>query len=85
MTHRLKSFKGGSLVTPDNSLHQTQSIQMDQLDGIGQAPHAQLVMCRAIEAFSQGHTENTQDIAALLAQCNLDVTGQVSVRMCRIP
>lgn len=34
------------------------------------------VIQRAIEAFSQGHVENTQDIAALLAQCNLDITGQ---------
>ncbi|KAK9904064.1 hypothetical protein WJX75_003631 [Coccomyxa subellipsoidea] len=31
---------------------------------------------RALEAFSQGQGQSTQDIAALLAQCNLDVTGE---------
>ncbi|BDA45518.1 hypothetical protein COCOBI_07-3050 [Coccomyxa sp. Obi] len=41
----------------------------------GSDAQAQVIQ-RAIEAFSHGHTENTQDIAALLAQCNLDVTGQ---------
>lgn len=57
----------------------------DQLIRAGQVPHAKLISCRAIEAFSQGHTGNTQDIVALLAQCNLDVTGQVSVCKCNPP